>query len=140
MRSERSLTVLAGPRGDPQGAVPNTIIYLKDGSCAGVNRIAGNGQIAANTTMFYIPPDQDPAKASPTCTQVAAQVGDVVLADADATLCPGVSAQPTGTKDFQGPVNNMVMVVPSSSTDGAGSPPFAHAATRAAHLSSAASS
>jgi ABC-type phosphate transport system substrate-binding protein len=94
---------------------PYVLIYLKDGSCAGVNRIASDGMIANGTVMFYVPPDQDPTKASPNCTLAAAQLGDVVLADADATLCPGVSAQPTGTKDFNGPVNNMVLIVPSSS-------------------------
>ena len=102
-----------------QATNPYVIIYLKDGSCVGVNRINTDGMIAAGTTMFYVPPDQDPTKATPTCTQTAAQLGDIVLSDADATLCPGISAQPAGTKDFQGPVNNMVMVVPSKSfTDG----------------------
>lgn len=94
---------------------PYVLIYLKDGSCVGVNRINTDGMIAAGTTMYYVPPDQDPTKASLTCTQVAAQLGDVVLADADATLCPGISAQPAGTMDFHGPVNNMVMVVPAAS-------------------------
>ena len=98
-----------------QATNPYVIIYLKDGSCSGVNRINTDGMIAAGTTMFYVPPDQDPTKASLTCTQTAAQLGDLVLADADATLCPGISAQPAGTKDFQGPVNNMVMVVPAKS-------------------------
>jgi hypothetical protein len=108
---------IMGAKMASQATDPHVIIYLKDGSCAGVNRIATTGLIAGSTVMFYVPPDQDPAAATPTCTLPAtAQLGDVVLADADATLCPGVSTQPAGTKDFQGPVNNMVMVVPMGST------------------------
>jgi hypothetical protein len=39
-----------------------------------------------------------------------------VLSDVDATLCPGVSAQPPNTKDYNGPVNDMVFIAPNTST------------------------
>ena len=98
---------------------PYVIIYLPDGSCAGVNRINTDGTIAAGTTMKYIPPDFVSTKTYNCNIAAGGQVGDLVLSDVDATLCPGISAQPANTKDFKGPVNNMVFVVPSTSTQNA---------------------
>jgi ABC-type phosphate transport system substrate-binding protein len=99
-----------------QQTSPYVIIYLKDGSCAGVNRINSDGKIAAGTTMLYIPPDFNSTKSYSCNIAAGGQVGDLVLSDVDATLCPGISAQPANTKDYKGPVNNMVLIVPSTST------------------------
>lgn len=98
-----------------QATNPYVLIYDKSGSCGGVTQIQGANTIPANAVVNYVPPDQSPTAATPTCTIGAtAQLNDVVLSDVDATLCPGVSAQPTGTKDYQGPVNNMVMITPAT--------------------------
>ena len=78
-----------GPKLAQQAANPYVIIYLKDGSCAGVNRINGDGKIAAGTTMFYIPPDYDSTKTYNCNIATGGQVGDLVLSDVDAKLCPG---------------------------------------------------
>jgi hypothetical protein len=94
---------------------PYVLIYLKDGSCSGVDRINTNGQIAAGTTMLYIPPDYDSTKTYNCNIATGGQVGDIVLSDVDATLCPGISAQPAGTMDWKGPVNDEVFIVPSTS-------------------------
>lgn len=101
-----------------QATNPYVLIYANDGSCAGVNRINTTGLIAKGTAMKYVPPDLVAGAASPTCNIDANndQPGDLVLADADATLCPGISAQPANTMDWNGPANNMVLVVPSQST------------------------
>jgi hypothetical protein len=70
--------------------------------------------------MFYIPPGYDATATPnpPTCTvdPTAGVAGDLVLSDVDPTLCPGVGAKPATLGDFPGPVNNMVFVVPSTST------------------------
>jgi ABC-type phosphate transport system substrate-binding protein len=97
---------------------PYVIIYNNaGGSCVGVNRINTDGMIATGTTMTYVPQDASSAKPTLTCTIGAGgQLGDLVLSDVDATLCPGITAQPAGTMDFHGPVNNMVFIVPSTST------------------------
>jgi ABC-type phosphate transport system substrate-binding protein len=102
------------------GAATNahTIVYLKDGSCAGVARIIGDGLIKQNP--FYIPANYVQGATVPTCTvdTTAGQAETMVLSDVDPTLCPGVtSAMLTGITDYKGgPVNNMVMVVPNTST------------------------
>lgn len=95
----------------------HTIVYLKDGSCAGVNRIIGDGLIKQNP--FYIPANYTAGMTVPTCTvdTTAGQAETMVLSDVDPTLCPGITtAQLGGITDFKGPVNNMVFVVPTTST------------------------
>jgi ABC-type phosphate transport system substrate-binding protein len=100
---------------------PYVILYNnKGGSCTGVNRFFTNSPnlIAAGTTMTYVPPKASAStKATLPCSIGGqGQVGDVVLSDVDATLCPGVSAQAPGTMDFKGPVNDMLFIVPVTST------------------------
>ena len=102
----------------PTNTTPYVLIYNKDGgSCAGVNRIKGDGNIPVGTTMIYVPPDATSAKPTLNCNISATtpQLGDLVLSDVDATLCPGVTAQPTGTFDTHGPVNDMVFITPMQS-------------------------
>jgi ABC-type phosphate transport system substrate-binding protein len=107
-----------GPKIAKLATNPYTIVYLKDGSCGGVDRIFGDGLIKQN--MFYIPPDYNASTTPtpPTCT-VDATVGvpgDLVLSDVDPTLCPAAAAKPANVVDFPGPVNDMVIVVPQTST------------------------
>src|SRR5581483_1572953 len=93
-----------------------TLVYIKDGSCSGVNRIISDGLIKTNA--FYIPASYNPATTPtpPQCTiPSTGTLGDLVLSDVDPALCPGVTV-PANLKDYPGPVNNMVFVVPSSST------------------------
>ncbi|MCU1282037.1 MAG: hypothetical protein JWM53_5583 [bacterium] len=115
-----------GPKLAAQATTPYVLIYLKDGSCAGVNRINTDGKIAAGTTMLYIPPDYNSTKTYNCNIAAGGQLGDLVLSDVDAKLCPGISAQPANTKDYQGPVNAMVVVVPSTSTQTAMSAEMAY--------------
>jgi ABC-type phosphate transport system substrate-binding protein len=107
-----------GPKIAALGTNPYTVVYLKDGSCSGVARLyTGGGTIAAATTMLYLPPDYVAGTAVPSCTVPAGGVtGDLVLSDVDGSLCPGNPALPAGVTDFHGPVNDMVFVVPSTST------------------------
>jgi ABC-type phosphate transport system substrate-binding protein len=94
-----------------------TLVYIKDGSCSGVTRAFSDGLIKTNA--LYIPASYNPATTPtpPTCTIPAAgQLGDLVLSDVDPTLCPGVAAVPATQKQYLGPVNNMVFIVPSPST------------------------
>jgi ABC-type phosphate transport system substrate-binding protein len=101
------------------GAASNahTLVYLKDGSCAGVNRITSDGLVKQNP--FYIPSNYVAGATVPTCTvdTTAGQLETLVLSDVDPTLCPGItSTNLTNITDFKGPVNNMVFVVPNTST------------------------
>ncbi len=104
-----------GPKVAADATSPYTLVYLKDGSCSGVTRIIGDGLI--KQTMNYIPATYDGVSAVPTCSvdATAGLAGDLVLSDVDASLCPGSPAIPN-LKDFNGPVNNMVFVVPNTST------------------------
>ena len=107
----------AGPKlANQANATPYVLIYAKDGSCAGVSRIAGDGSISKTFSgLLYVPPDGDGTQNKACATSSANDMaGTLVLSDVDPTLCP-VSTQPTGVKDFHGPVNNMVFVVPPSS-------------------------
>ena len=107
-----------GPLARQRGHAAYVLIYDKDGSCSGVNRlVAGTppGNIdntgAASEKLNYIPPDL--AGSNPVaCTQTNKVTASLILSDVDPTLCPGVTATPTGYKDFHGPVNDMVFVVP----------------------------
>jgi hypothetical protein len=96
----------------------HTIVYLKtDGSCGGVNRIISTGTGTINQNMLYIPAGFNPATDMPaSCTvDPAAPVPiSLVLSDVDPSLCPGAPTIP-GYKDFQGPVNAMAFVVPTTS-------------------------
>ncbi len=96
---------------------PYVLIYAKDGSCSGVSRIAGDGTIASTFSgLLYVAPDAD-GSTSKACATTSANAmnGTLVLSDVDPSLCPGSPALP-GVKDFHGPVNNMVLIVPPSST------------------------
>jgi ABC-type phosphate transport system substrate-binding protein len=106
-----------GPKLASDPTNPHTIVYLKDGSCSGVARITTDGLIKQN--MLYIPAGYNPSTTPtpPSCTvdATAGVPGTLVLSDVDPSLCPGSPAL-SGITDFHGPVNNMVFVVPSTST------------------------
>ncbi|HEX9105555.1 MAG TPA: hypothetical protein VF997_25260, partial [Polyangia bacterium] len=105
----------AGPK-VAQAATPYVLIYVKDGSCSGVNRINGDGKIPATASLLYVAPDADGTTSKACGASSVAVNGTLVLSDVDATLCPGITAQPAGTKDFHGPVNNMVFITPPTAT------------------------
>ena len=106
----------AGPKlANQANATPYVLIYAKDGSCSGVNRINTDGKIPTTVSMFYVPPDGDGTTNKACGASTVVVQGTLVLSDVDATLCPGITAQPSGTKDFHGPVNNMVFIVPPAS-------------------------
>lgn len=107
-----------GPKIASQATNAYTIVYLSDGSCSGVNRIYTDGLIKQNA-VFY-PPNFDASGGAkpPACTidSAAGVLGDLVLSDVDGSLCPNPSPKPANVSDFAGPVNDMVLVVPSTST------------------------
>ncbi|HEY2746385.1 MAG TPA: hypothetical protein VGL86_17250 [Polyangia bacterium] len=99
---------------------PYVIVYDKSlGSCGGAALVANPPMpIASTTTMYYVPAGGD-GTVNATCTQPATPVSPpytLVLSDVDISLCPGSPAVPTTAHDFNGPVNDMVLVVPASST------------------------
>jgi hypothetical protein len=106
----------AGPKlANQANATPYVLIYAKDGSCSGVNRINTDGKIPTTVSMLYVPPDGDGTTNKACAAGTVAVTGTLVLSDVDPKLCPGITAQPAGTADFHGPVNNMVFIVPPSS-------------------------
>lgn len=103
-------------------ASPYVIVYEKTlGSCGGAALVQSNGSfnpVASTTAMFYVPLGAD-GTTNKACTQPATPVSPtptVILSDVDTTLCPGSPTVPAGVKDFNGPVNDMVFVVPPNST------------------------
>jgi ABC-type phosphate transport system substrate-binding protein len=105
-----------GPKLAAQATNPYTIVYANTGSCTGVNSVYTDGLIKANAS--YYPASYDPSTGAkpPTCTidSTAGVAGDLALSDVDGSLCPNPSPKPTDVSDFQGPVNDMVLVVPST--------------------------
>ena len=105
--------VLAG-----QGA-PTTLIYQKQGSCTGVTAVVNDttpagacasGSCITGTALYYdTAGTQLACDLSPTGTHV-----DVGMSDVWSDTCTG-SPPPTGVKDFTGPVEAMLFVVPKAS-------------------------
>jgi hypothetical protein len=118
-----------GPTVAKQATNPYTLVYYKkDGSCGGYQRILTTpaGPTIA-VSMLFLPASgfcdtAQTMKAPCTCTidTAAPQTVDLVLSDVDPTLCPTTtpphSAIPSGWVDFQGPVNDMTIVAPMTST------------------------
>lgn len=99
---------------------PYVIVYDKSlGSCGGAALVQNPPMpIASTTTMYYVPKGGD-GTMNKTCTQPATPIAPpytLVLSDVDISLCPGSPAVPSTAKDFNGPVNDMVLVVPMGST------------------------
>jgi ABC-type phosphate transport system substrate-binding protein len=108
-----------GPKIAAQSNNAYTIVYANNGSCSGVNNIFTDLKVSGGATVSYYPADFNPAGGAkpPTCTIPAGGITiDLALSDVDATLCPNPSPKPADVADFQGPVNDMVIVVPQTST------------------------
>ncbi|HVV84812.1 MAG TPA: hypothetical protein VHE35_17230 [Kofleriaceae bacterium] len=101
-------------------AAPVTLVYQKQGSCTGVNAIVldttpagacANGACIRGTANYY-----DAAGASHNCDLAASGTHvDVGVSDVFVDTCTGLPP-PAGVKNFQGPVQVMLMVVPKAST------------------------
>lgn len=99
---------------------PTTLIYQKQGSCTGVNAVVldttptaacANGACIKGTATYY-----DATGAALTCDLDASGTHvDVGLSDVWVDTCTG-SQPPTGVKDYAGPVEAMLFVVPKAST------------------------
>jgi ABC-type phosphate transport system substrate-binding protein len=98
-----------------------TLVYQSAGSCVGVASVLNDTTptgacvtgacITGNGTFF------DATGAAQTCTLPAAgQHVDVGVSDVFATSCSGVTSVPATIKDFTGPIQAMLFVVPKAST------------------------
>jgi ABC-type phosphate transport system substrate-binding protein len=98
-------------------ANPMTVVYLKPGSCAGVNAIASNADITGTGTYYTLDTTGKLVKNS--CTLPATgQKADIGVSDVFYASC-GTNApatQPATLKDFVGPVQPMEFVVNKSNT------------------------
>jgi hypothetical protein len=107
-----------GPKIAADPTTPYTIVYVNTGSCGGSNQFFTDAVMSTNGV--YFPATFDPAGGAkpPACTIVAADnvKPDIAFSDVDPTLCPAPSPKPADVNDFLGPVNDMVLVVPSTST------------------------
>jgi ABC-type phosphate transport system substrate-binding protein len=93
---------------------PMTIIYLGQGSCAGVDAIL-NGTVLAGTLSTW---DTTGTEQKCDLTSAAAVPADVGISDVFATTCfslPG--GLPTDVSDVLGPVQAMTFVVPKGSPE-----------------------
>lgn len=99
---------------------PTTLIYQKQGSCTGVNAVVldttptgacASGACIKGTATYY-----DTTGAALTCDLDANGTHvDVGLSDVWVDSCTG-QLPPAGTKDYSGPVESMLFVVPKAST------------------------
>jgi ABC-type phosphate transport system substrate-binding protein len=105
-----------GPKLASDPTTPYTVVYVNTGSCGGSNLLFTDGVLSVNGV--YFPASFSGTGSAPGCTIAAADAikPDIVFSDVDPTLCPAPSPNPGGINDFTGPVNDMVLVVPSTST------------------------
>ncbi|HLK90824.1 MAG TPA: hypothetical protein VKZ18_13080 [Polyangia bacterium] len=97
-------------------STPMTVVYLKPGSCAGVNAIASNADITGTAT-YYTLTGTTLNKLS--CTLPASgRKADIGVSDVFYGSCGAAApaTQPTTLKDFPGPVQAMEFVVAKANT------------------------
>jgi hypothetical protein len=93
---------------------PITIVYLKPGSCLGVNAIASKMDITGTATYYQM---VGTTLNKPTCTLPASgQKADIAVSDVFYGSCGSAPTMPTDLKDFPGPVQAMEFVVPKANT------------------------
>ncbi len=97
---------------------PMTVVYLKPGSCAGVNNIATKADMTGTAT-YYTLTGTTLNKLS--CTLPASgQKADIGVSDVFYGSCAAENTapatQPSDLKDFPGPVQAMEFVVPKANT------------------------
>ncbi len=92
-------------------AAPRTLIYQAPGACLGTNAIINNTRLTGTASYWTA------AGAEQTCDlPVAGQAPDYASSGTQATLCPGVTALPSGLGDFEGPVTTWNFFVPVASS------------------------
>jgi hypothetical protein len=96
-----------------------TIVYQTPGSCVGVDNIVNNKDLTG-TAHYYTVDPTDPTKVvTNTCTLAASgQKADVGISDVFYDSCPSISPAtiPPTLKDFPGPAQAMLFVVPKADT------------------------
>jgi ABC-type phosphate transport system substrate-binding protein len=94
-----------------------TVVYTSPGSCAGVNDIATNKDLTGTGTYFTLSSSNALVKNS--CTLPASgQKADLAISDVFYSSC-GTAApatQPATLKDFPGPAQAMLFIVPKANT------------------------
>ena len=94
---------------------PTSLVYIKGGSCDGVNSVVGNFTLTGTATYWTA----GGLAAGASCT-LSAQKATVGLSDVFPTSCPEVTtASLAGVGDFAGPVQAMNFVVPIAATQNA---------------------
>ncbi len=106
-----------GPKlaSDPKN--PITLVYLKNGSCSGVAQL-GTKLTAAVAPKFYYVDASYTGGDVPQCVNdlATAPTLDVALSDVYYERCKAGASLAAGYKDFLGPVETMIMMVPKQST------------------------
>lgn len=105
---------------------PATLVYLSQGSCTGVSAIVAGAPMSSNdtTNAIYWDPKSTTLAAGTksakeeSCTLVNGTLADVGVSDVFAQTC-GVASQglPSGTADFQGPIQAMTFAVNKNSKE-----------------------
>ncbi|HXK17674.1 MAG TPA: hypothetical protein VNG33_07720 [Polyangiaceae bacterium] len=92
-----------------------TIVYVSQGSCVGVDEMVNGTKIPAATANGIV---WTAAGVENTCDVVTAVSPDIGVSDVFATSCAGITTyDKTKLGDFQGPVQVMNFVVPKASFD-----------------------
>lgn len=100
---------------DPQS--PITLLYLRNGSCTGVNQLGQKLSAATAPKLFYVDANYTGGDI-PQCDndfQGGAPI-DIAVSDVFYDSCNLGKPMPTGYKDFLGPVGTMLLVVPKQSS------------------------
>lgn len=106
-----------GPKLASDPVSPITLVYLKNGSCAGVGQLGSKLTPAVAPKLFYIDASYTGGDA-PQCVNdlAVSPTLDLAVSDVFYERCKNGAALPAGFKDYLGPVETMVMLVPKQST------------------------
>lgn len=103
------------------GADQLTVIYQNGfGSCAAPDALLNDTMLTGTAQAIYAEGPNyatDPTNVTASnCALNGMHTADVGISDIFWPNCPGVAAQPATIKDFQGPAQAMILVVPSANT------------------------
>ncbi len=105
-----------GPKLASDPVSPVTLVYLKNGSCSGVEQLGTKLTPAVAPKMFYVDASYTGGDVPQCVNDLAVSPSlDIAVSDVFYERCKNGAALPAGYKDFLGPVATMVMLVPKQS-------------------------
>jgi hypothetical protein len=106
-----------GPKLATDAQSPLTLLYLRNGSCAGAGQLGKRLSTMTAPKLFYVDASYTGGDVPQCENDIANGIPvDIAVSDVFYESCNLATPFPTGYKDFLGPVGTMLMVVPKQST------------------------